>query len=173
MHIMPIHGDALVVRPLFMDALSGGFEPLSDPQGRTHTLGRLAYASFTKGDVVMDGYDDEHFGVTYEPSWAPGVEATVICKQFSAVTYPIGAANTVQQSAQLESLRLKDAAGAEALDLHNATTLSPHTICRDGLVIIRNFREVSQTPLLLGDDLNMAQRLATEQAQDFFDKVAQ
>ncbi len=166
---MPIREENLVVRPLFIEALSGGFEPLSDIEGRTHTLGHLAYASFIKGDVVMNGYDDEHFGVTYEPSWAPGVEATVICKQFVANPDLAGSGSS---SALLENLFLKDTDGSENLRLHNAVTMNRERICRDGLVIVRNFREASQTPLILGDDLNIARRLATEQAQDFFDQLA-
>lgn len=41
--------EALLVRPLFYDVLSGGFRPPSDPEQRTHTLARLAFASVQKG----------------------------------------------------------------------------------------------------------------------------
>lgn len=53
----------------FYDALSGNFNPPSDPQGRTHTLGRLMIATFEKGVETNHGSHRQRH--TYRPSWAP------------------------------------------------------------------------------------------------------
>jgi hypothetical protein len=69
----------VLIHPLFYDALSGEFEPLSDPMGRKHTLGRLAFASCVKGEIT-DTHDLSDFTLldrTYSPSWAPAIKATV------------------------------------------------------------------------------------------------
>lgn len=66
----------LFVRPLFYDALSGEFQPPTDPQRRSHTLARLAVATFTKGEEIES--DAEQVTLLYKPSWAP-IESTVAC----------------------------------------------------------------------------------------------
>jgi hypothetical protein len=53
----------------FYDALSGGVQPPSDPEGRTHTLGRLLNATVANGDKKNRGTHNELH--SYRPSWAP------------------------------------------------------------------------------------------------------
>lgn len=62
---------------LFYDLLSGEFQPMSDPEGRKHTLARLAVATAIKGAF----YEKDLAGIgdvfIYTPTWAPDVEAVV------------------------------------------------------------------------------------------------
>jgi hypothetical protein len=71
-----IDANKLSVRPLFYDALSGLFAPVSDELGRSHTLGRLAYATCVRGEEPDDDVS-HHF--SYSPSWARYVVSTVVC----------------------------------------------------------------------------------------------
>lgn len=63
-----------MIRPLFGDVLSCGFQPVTDNLRRTHRLGRLAHATFDKGDLSATG---EYFTAHYRPSWAPHVSSMV------------------------------------------------------------------------------------------------
>lgn len=53
----------------FYDALSGRFQPPSDPEARTHTLARLMNAALEKGTVTHPNSHNERH--TYRPFWAP------------------------------------------------------------------------------------------------------
>lgn len=68
---MTIDKNQLWVNPLFYDALSGEFTPPSDEQHRKHTLGRLAYACYTKGEHVINSESTpSYLDSFYIPSWA-------------------------------------------------------------------------------------------------------
>lgn len=64
----------MVVDPLFYEALSCEFIPPCSPEGRPHTLGRIASATFSKGQL---GYGDRVREAIYTPSWAPAVRTTI------------------------------------------------------------------------------------------------
>ena len=73
----------LLVRPPFYDALSGEFIPQSDPDKRHHTMARLAFKAYAKGEhqsaeIASNG--KRMFSRRYEPIWAPGVIATAYAK---------------------------------------------------------------------------------------------
>lgn len=70
--------DTFLIPPLFYDVLGGEFQPQSDPDSRTHTLGRLACRTYEQGKLSpaeRGGWESYR----YTPSWASGVEATVHC----------------------------------------------------------------------------------------------
>lgn len=77
-------GADIFVNPLFFEALSGEFTPPSDAQKRAHTLGRLAIATFIKGEQKIVNHGATTSGLTntayikYSPSWAPEVTVEVI-----------------------------------------------------------------------------------------------
>ncbi|RYX78639.1 hypothetical protein EON76_02865 [bacterium] len=70
--------DGIDFHGLFYDALSGEFFPPQDTLKRTHTLGRLAYATAlnslpTVNEVQTNTFLYEH---VYTPTWASGLEVT-------------------------------------------------------------------------------------------------
>ena len=72
-------GRGLYIKPAFYDSLSGEFRYSRDSEDRTHTLGRLAQATFNKG--VIDRQEEEceppYLIARYSPSWAPQAELLV------------------------------------------------------------------------------------------------
>jgi hypothetical protein len=71
----------LAINPLFYDALSGEFQPQCDTVPRSHTLGRLAVATFNKGrrlGPIRDDYIGNASEIKYSPSWAPRTTSKVI-----------------------------------------------------------------------------------------------
>jgi hypothetical protein len=65
----------LVINPLFYDAMSGEFIYDQEPEKRRHTLGRLAYATFAKGEITT--MTPAHKSAEYNPSWAQHVTVGV------------------------------------------------------------------------------------------------
>jgi len=148
-----LHTPDMMIRPLIYDALSGEFRPPSDPMKRTHTLGRLAFASAEKGDEVFDiepeAIDRGIRAYRYIPSWAQDLGSTVLLDESGR--YPI-----------LSSLRMlaNHPDWLEVVDLANPNItkieLKPSKIT---------------LPLSLGDDLIIAREIVAGAAQAFFDRV--
>lgn len=65
------------IHPLFYDVLAGEFSPPTDPRRRSHTLGRVAYAAYTRGQLVTGSIEGaiDHFtrhpAALHRLSWAP------------------------------------------------------------------------------------------------------
>lgn len=62
-----------LVRPEFYDVLSGEFLPQTDPARKRHTLGRLAVATYRRGEriqLVSDLTTPGTVTMLYDPSWA-------------------------------------------------------------------------------------------------------
>jgi hypothetical protein len=73
----------LTASPLFIDVLSGEFSVSGNTPNKKHTLGRLAVATFQKGDISNAEIPEEFVGASYvllyTPSWAPTVSSSVAC----------------------------------------------------------------------------------------------
>jgi hypothetical protein len=145
----------LLVHPLFYDALSGEFTPPSDPEARAHTLGRLAYAAFSKGTEYEGRSVPGRMLYAYEPSWAPGVKATVsVDRPASRLNHLLLENNANRASLYVQSLA--DRFGGPTLYLASNT-----------------LRVETTFPLSLGNDLRIAHMRVTSAAQAFFEESAQ
>ncbi len=78
----------LVAKDLFTDVLGEPFCPECDPQGRQHTLGRLAIATFLKGKN-LEVENAEYFH--YRPSWAAETEVYALSREIDDLTVPANA----------------------------------------------------------------------------------
>lgn len=151
---MALSGEALesvVVHPLFYDALSGEFTPPSDPETQ-HTLGRLTFAVLAKGERNTETQAID--AVSYSPSWAPEVTATVAYSdnpddEYRLVTGLWLRADTSNQTLHIADNRLRS--GHVGVYLASAG--------------------VRELPLSLGQELNEARSRVTDAAQRFFDSV--
>lgn len=151
----------LMVTPLFYDLLSGEFKPLSDADGRTHTLGRLSFAAYQKGDI-SDVEDHEREAIQpggsleayrYSPSWAPNVEATAITRTESPSRHT---------TRFMTAIALRDEQNGHseviAADVQGLTATIPGV--------------AEPVSLELGADLVSHQELVAQFAQEFFDRAA-
>jgi hypothetical protein len=160
--------DRLSVHPLFFDALSGEFIPTSDPQQRQHTLGRLAYAAFTKSDLIPA--DDMHvvntigdpFMAVYRPSWAPTVETTVT-----------GSLEEDDHAFRLTGIELLNEQG-ELLRISNHYYNEEQNSFQMKLPGGRNGPVATTVSgsLALGDGLSYARAKITQEAERFFETVS-
>lgn len=137
----------LSIRPLFYDALSGEFNPATDPQ-RKHTLGRLIVATFLKGDTRLGHPYADPLEFTYRPSWASGVGSTIDCDQVDKTTF------------RVSDITLRSSFGE--LLIADDTTMESARL----LISTSNNRE--QYSLGLGKDLALAKSAVTKAANEFF-----
>jgi hypothetical protein len=129
---------------LWYDALSGELHPPQDPQRRIHTLGRLAYAAVTNGNVQVDPKvrgGVKRVSVYHSPSWADYINMDVF-------------ADMAGDIALVDTLYLSDGADNElAIFLRNEST------------IVVNDRAYTLEP---DERLLNARAAITEAAQEFF-----
>lgn len=136
---------------LFYDALSGEFQPPTDPKGRIHTLARLAVGAGQRGEAVAQ----QASLYRYTPSWAVGSYAVaewVSSNKLLGLSLEVGepAVSTwadfqlVQAGHKLSQpeLLMSDSTGVEALN-----------------------------PLELGPGLNDLRAQAAGVAQAFYDRL--
>lgn len=140
--------DTLLAPPLFLDVLSGEFQPPSDPEGRAHRLSRLAYRAYEAGTERPYKYGNRY---SYTPSWAQDVESTVTCEYHFDDNLSV-----------LRALSLRTATGQE---------LAIHTFVANGMNFLNVNHGHESSRLELGSDLVQAQASVTELAQAFFDTV--
>lgn len=143
------------MRPLYYDALSGEFTPPEDPLNRQHTLGRLAYATFAKGDIVT-GSSDQVLCVCYEPSWAPPVASVVECN----VEVHTGAISVTSLSLLVTG---KGPATFSDAEIRRGTR---------GLLMTNDAGD-DLLGLRIGDELTHARIRVTQAASEFFAMAAQ
>jgi hypothetical protein len=157
----------LFLRPLFYDALSREFTPLSDPERRSHTLGRLAYAAFVKGDVVTTGFPQQIEGgwsKVYSPSWAPNVNARL---DGISVIDPNIASTENSTMYNVKSLCLEANDGNHYLDLIDNTW---HEDGTSAMLLATNGSE-RKLELELGRKLELARGTVVTHALSFFNDV--
>jgi len=144
--------DRLFIRPLFYDALSGEFTP---PGGtKTHTLARLAIATYIKGEADTENTEENpHKLFRYTPSWAPSVESSVICRTDRRADYTT--LGLISVDAQGGGLTLLDG----VVDSNHGT---------HGLVIT-NSVGTARNMLELGEPLDEMREIVSKAAQRFFD----
>lgn len=151
-----VRGSELTVNSLFYDALSGEFLPFGSET--KHTLGRLAVATFQRGEETLDDPINELrslYEATYTPSWAPGVKTIVSCIKDS-------------DQALLRELRL--VAGTQRLNVSHL----PEPNFRDGLWLTHKHLDRPQPhfdgllKLELGPELGVTQAIVASQAGAFF-----
>lgn len=156
-----IQSPELFVHPLFYDALSGGFYPNSDPGGPRHTLGRLAYAAFQKGEPMIgeaDCLDTARSAFLYNPSWAPRIEADIFCDNANYV-HLLSKLFLVARHADTDKI------AAELIIDHDVPIdSSPHAIT------ISDASGTSTYELDLAT-IGNTQLLVAQRAQQFFDAV--
>ena len=141
----------VLIDPLFADILSGEFILTNDPERRAHTLGRLAYASLIKGELIQDG---EEFAYVYSPSWASTVDVR-----------PRGRVIDIDRSGNglvMDTLSLGSRSG-ESLVLG----VSPGA----GKLHIGTPDHDAELELELGPTLAVVKHRVTLEAQNFFDQV--
>ena len=144
------------VRPLFYDALSGEFHPPSDELRRAHTLGRLAYAGVSKGDVdLIDDGGDPYLQYRYRPSWAPHVLTIANCDM-----------DEEEAPTRLTSIELRDSVGRSVL-MADENMYGPQNIH------VGTLETDIRLPLSLGDELAQARLLVARTTQVFFDSAQQ
>lgn len=151
---MTANNAELFSRPLFYDALSGEFKPSSDKLQRAHTLGRLAYAAFSKG-VPVDGTDATALYV-YKPSWAPHVSVTVDCdldRMDPATQKLYGLYLWSDESGPLDIYDISDSRQA-------------------ALEISALGGKEARLGIELGEELNLARIQVAQVAQSFFDTLS-
>lgn len=145
--------EPLFVRPLFYDALSGEFTAPTDNLRRKHTLGRLAYASYAKGEHrVNEDVDPPYLECLYVPSWAGHV---------SVQTDFDFDENGVQPTV-LYGVQLKDNV-ERVLYIANE---------HPGIYIGTVDHEDLRFPLELGDNLARARAAVTDAVQSFFETIS-
>lgn len=143
--------DTFLAPPLFVDVLSGEFQPPSDPEGRSHQLSRLAYRTYEAG--IQSPHTKYGYSVEYTPSWAQDVVSKVGCDYYFDDNFSV-----------LRSLSLRTAAGQE-LALHT------HPVNGKNILHINHNGGRDSLTLELGASLVKAQAEVTELAQAFFDTV--
>jgi|GEM_PF-5093646 len=137
--------------PLFYDTLSGEFTTLDDRQ-RTHTLGRLACASFDKGTRSINRESDlPHLEARYTPSWASHIAVT------TSVEF-------VDENGLLPPTLM-------AIYLQDAADNSLFIMQNDRTVRLDVLDEVEDLSLSLGDELDLARAAITSATQRFFDQA--
>ncbi len=147
------------MRPLFYDALSGDFEPQSDPLHRKHTVGRLAIATFLKGEVIedYDSSDVDLIGIRYTPSWAPRVKVLIDGLQDGKFFHPVF----------IDLASRNPRIAVQGFDVGDDSLLGNDGY---GLEVGDNPQDVSLL-LELGEDLDGAKTYIAERAQVFFDSI--
>ncbi len=142
------------VRDTFYDALSGEFQPPTDPD-KMHTLGRLARATYRKGDENKDAVRTFPGRVFYyEPKWAAGVTVTTGCE-------------FIEGTESLRMSLLSLVCGEEGITFMNATSEEEEP----GLVILEEDGGAKEYSLELGLLLVEAKLAVTGLAQKFFESV--
>jgi hypothetical protein len=149
----------LSINPLFFDALSGEFRPMGDPK-QTHTLGRLAVATFQKGELVMPRTQTPSgptiYVLGYRPVWAPDVEANLSVYELDDFPHMASLHLNVQTPENDGLSCIKSPFGSPPLylrlDRRNASAPEDSTIW----------------PLELGTPLDEARTAVTEAAQELF-----
>lgn len=149
----------IYVNPLFYDVLSGEFNPPTDPAKRAHTLGRLALATFSKGEWTPPAIGGSRAKFTYEPSWAPQALVEVTASRLPKT----------QDTPEIVSLSLL-APEQPDNDTFFYTVGGPDNGTH---VAISRLQRMESTilPLELGPGLAQGRELATQVAQEFFDSL--
>lgn len=161
----------LLFPPLFSEALSGNFALTTTAHDRVKSLRELACTAFALGTINVTDYETDHCGFSYRPTWAPNVEATVICERFgmASASQPGIADHTTLKA---KSLILIGAGGKEDLSVHNREVENEQGYTEAGLLVVRSFTKLIEAPLQLGQEFEQVQKIITQQAQDFFDKAS-
>jgi hypothetical protein len=145
--------------PLFYDALSGEFKPSQDPDGRAHTLGRLALATLTKGGTPYTpcAPHSRHEAVSYRPSWVSSAHAIVEYDDLRPL-----------------DLHVTDVRLMDDNDDENFLFIS-RTISDDEQWIAKLSASEHETAFILNlsEDMVRTQKSIAEAAQNFFDRAAQ
>ncbi len=147
--------------PYLFEALSGEFAPICDPSGTTHTLGRLAIASYEKGgevkqqEVSPHRYTDSPSAVrvvSHGPSWAKRFESRIVYRPtlHGDILVGIGLQNLESEA------KLRFTAERQ----------------EDGLTVLRSSAQRKPLPLRLGSDIKEASEFVADIAKSFFDQVA-
>ncbi len=146
---MAINREPFFVNPLFYDALSGEFTPPTDDKQRQHTLGRLAYASYSKGELTVEDTSPPYLRSLYIPSWAGHVTVRADF-DFDEKGF---------QPTTLTGILLQDKAKRSLC------------VAEDGSIIYIGTVDNGDTrlPLELGEELQTARAAVTQAAQEFFD----
>jgi hypothetical protein len=144
--------------PLFYDALSGEFKPSQDPEGRSHTLGRLALATLTKGGTPYMRYPAHyrHEAVSYRPSWASSVRTIIEYDELRPL-----------------DLHVTDIRLIDDKDDENFLFVSRTMSVEEQWIAKLSAAEVESTfGLELSADMDQTQKSIAEAAQNFFDRAA-
>ena len=152
----------LVLPALFHEALTGDFRPATDPEGRTRKLSRLVIASFVKGERLPSDSLVSRYTKVYDPSWAPGVT--------SAISYHSEFGHDTVGALSLSAEGL----GLDPLNLRLVSQLDADETQFNQIVVVSHDAEevtAESLPIDYGDNLTLARRAITEQAQAFFDQL--
>lgn len=146
----------LVVRPLFFEALSGEFAPPSDILGRKHTLGRLAFATFLRGNTHSRIKINENlFGISYDPTWTSNVKAIVFCEKID------------EKLLILSGVSLSIKGNNLSLAIDDDTDGIAYGFGTPAVGIHSSYYDI-ETPLEPIERLDNTKNVITQAAQDFF-----
>jgi hypothetical protein len=150
----------LSINPLFFDALSGEFRPKGDPE-QALSLGRLAVATFQKGELVIPPMKTRQKGVTYalryQPSWAPDIAVSVLVDELD--DFP---------EVSVVSINRKAPGYGGVSFIKTAFDSGPLYLKVGQKSRSEQFSTI--WPLELGPPINEVRSAVTEAAQEFFSK---
>jgi hypothetical protein len=143
----------LTVNPLFYEALSGEFLPVGSET--SHTIGRLAVATFQKGEIADDSRtnlsNDLWYEVNYSPSWANDVKSSVLCLEHHGRSDHALLRHIILMRED-ESLRIAD---------------ESYFRSKQTVKLVRN-GNATTLPANLGSEVLSARNAITQAAQEFF-----
>jgi hypothetical protein len=149
----------LSINPLFLDALSGEFRLMGDPD-QTQSLGQLAVETFQKGELIVPRMGTRpgpvFYGLGYEPSWAPDAGVSVMIYELDDLPHVSAVSINRKEPGYGGISFVKSPFKSESSPLYLRMDQRSHE------------RFSTIWPLELGPPLDEVRSAVTEAAQEFF-----